>query len=124
MLSPKNIYLYISIYKFFFGFCFVGGMGGSSSSNYFSLGQWQELELQALIYRHMLAGASVPPELLHLVKKSLFNSSSSAHHHPYNYLTHHPLHHHYPHFQSAAACKFLFSSFSHFSFSYFSEQTI
>ncbi|XP_009783589.1 growth-regulating factor 3-like [Nicotiana tabacum] len=49
-------------------------------SSYFSLAQWQELELQALIYRHMLAGAPVPLELLHLVKKSLINSS------PYNYL--------------------------------------
>ncbi|XP_016493830.1 growth-regulating factor 3 isoform X1 [Nicotiana tabacum] len=49
-------------------------------SSYFSLAQWQELELQALIYRHMLAGAPVPLELLHLVKKSLITSS------PYNYL--------------------------------------
>ncbi|XP_052172087.1 growth-regulating factor 3-like [Diospyros lotus] len=47
-------------------------MGGG----YFSLAQWQELELQALIYRHMLAGVAVPPELLHLVKKSLLNTSS------------------------------------------------
>ncbi|PIN00615.1 hypothetical protein CDL12_26882 [Handroanthus impetiginosus] len=45
--------------------------------SYFSLSQWQELELQALIFRHMIAGASVPPELLHLVKKSLINSPSS-----------------------------------------------
>lgn len=38
--------------------------------------QWQELELQALIFRHMVAGAVVPPELLQLVKKSLLNSPS------------------------------------------------
>lgn len=44
-------------------------------SGYFSLAQWQELELQALIYKHMLAGAPVPHELLHLIKKSLINSS-------------------------------------------------
>ncbi|KAJ8537676.1 hypothetical protein K7X08_014216 [Anisodus acutangulus] len=44
-------------------------------SSYFSLAQWQELELQALIYRHMLAGAPIPHELLHLVKKSLINTS-------------------------------------------------
>ncbi|KAK4392089.1 Growth-regulating factor 3 [Sesamum angolense] len=50
----------------------VSGIG-----SYFSLSQWQELELQALIFRHMIAGAAVPPELLHLVKKSLINSSSS-----------------------------------------------
>ncbi|KAL2933634.1 Growth-regulating factor 4 [Bienertia sinuspersici] len=57
----------------------------------FSLTQWQELELQALIYRHMVAGASVPPELLQLVKKSLLASS------PYY------LHHYSPHFQPTAA---------------------
>ncbi|XP_019152881.1 PREDICTED: growth-regulating factor 3-like isoform X2 [Ipomoea nil] len=65
-------------------------MGGS----YFSLGQWQELELQALIFRHMIAGAPVPPELLHLVKKSLFNSA------PYYFP--HPLHQ-YPHYHPASA---------------------
>ncbi|KAK6139906.1 hypothetical protein DH2020_026351 [Rehmannia glutinosa] len=43
--------------------------------SYFSLAQWQELELQALIFRHMIAGAAVPSELLHLVKKSLITSS-------------------------------------------------
>uniref|UniRef100_A0A803MQJ6 Growth-regulating factor n=1 Tax=Chenopodium quinoa TaxID=63459 RepID=A0A803MQJ6_CHEQI len=66
------------------------GAGGRYS---FSLAQWQELELQALIYRHMVAGASVPAELLQLVKKSLFTSSAA----PYY------LHHYSPHFQPAAA---------------------
>ncbi|XP_071704725.1 growth-regulating factor 3-like [Rutidosis leptorrhynchoides] len=42
-------------------------------SGYFSLGQWQELEIQALIYRHMLTGSPIPQQLLHL----LLNSSSS-----------------------------------------------
>ncbi|KMT06321.1 hypothetical protein BVRB_7g160040 isoform A [Beta vulgaris subsp. vulgaris] len=63
----------------------------------FSLAQWQELELQALIYRHMAAGASVPPELLQLVKKSLLTSSTA----PYY------LHHYSPHFQPAAAAALL-----------------
>ncbi|XP_022888684.1 growth-regulating factor 3-like isoform X1 [Olea europaea var. sylvestris] len=58
--------------------------------SYFSLAQWQELELQALIYKHMIAGAAVPSELLHLVKKSLINSPSP----PY-YLSQH----YYPHYQ-------------------------
>ena len=48
----------------------VGGGG------YFSMNQWQELELQALIFRHMVAGAAVPPELLRLVKKSLIHPPS------------------------------------------------
>ncbi|KAK6152322.1 hypothetical protein DH2020_014957 [Rehmannia glutinosa] len=63
--------------------------------SYFSLSQWQELELQALIFRHMIAGATIPNELLHLVKKSLINSPSS----PY-YLSN-PLNQYYPHYQPA-----------------------
>lgn len=57
--------------------------------SHFSLSQWQELELQALIFRYMLVGASVPPELLQPIKKSLLHSS------PYF------LHHYQP-----TACKF------------------
>lgn len=57
----------------------VSGMG-----SYFSLSQWQELELQALIFRHMISGADVPSELLHLVKKSVVNS---------------PYYHYFPHYQ-------------------------
>ncbi|KAK7284895.1 hypothetical protein RJT34_19649 [Clitoria ternatea] len=56
--------------------------------SYFSLAQWQELELQALIFRYMLAGAAVPPELLQPIKKSLLHSS--------NYFLHHPLQHYQP----------------------------
>ncbi|KAL7247875.1 hypothetical protein ACSBR2_002725 [Camellia fascicularis] len=41
--------------------------------SYFSLGQWQELELQALIFRHMLAGSCVPPQLLHLLNKTILS---------------------------------------------------
>ncbi|KAK6943993.1 Glutamine-Leucine-Glutamine, QLQ [Dillenia turbinata] len=47
---------------------------------FFSLAQWQELELQALIFRYMLAGAAVPPELLQPIKKSLLSSSYYLHH--------------------------------------------
>ncbi|RZC21463.1 growth-regulating factor 3-like [Glycine soja] len=54
--------------------------------SYFSLSQWQELELQALIFRYMLAGAAVPPELLQPIKKSLLHS-------PHYY---HPLQHYQP----------------------------
>ncbi|KAL5060196.1 hypothetical protein RYX36_031800 [Vicia faba] len=50
--------------------------------SHFSLSQWQELE-------YMLVGASVPPELLQPIKKSLLDSS------PYF------LHHYHP-----TACKF------------------
>ncbi|KAF9594976.1 hypothetical protein IFM89_035749 [Coptis chinensis] len=44
----------------------------------FSLAQWQELELQALIFKYMIAGAPVPAELLHPIKKSLLNTPAAA----------------------------------------------
>ncbi|KAJ0594084.1 putative transcription factor interactor and regulator C3H-WRC/GRF family [Helianthus annuus] len=42
-------------------------------SSYFSIGQWQELEVQALIFRHMLTGSPIPPQLLHLLLNSNHN---------------------------------------------------
>ncbi|KAK8553924.1 hypothetical protein V6N12_030903 [Hibiscus sabdariffa] len=53
--------------------------------SYFSLAQWQELELQALIYRYILAGAAVPAQLLQPIKKSLLYSSTYFLHHPYSH---------------------------------------
>ncbi|CAH9127815.1 unnamed protein product [Cuscuta epithymum] len=58
-----------------------------AGKSYFSLGQWQELELQALIFRHMIAGAPVPQELLHIVKKSSPPFYFPHHLHPH---LHHP----------------------------------
>ncbi|KAL0785747.1 hypothetical protein Bca101_001993 [Brassica carinata] len=49
----------------------------SKIGSFFSWAQWQELELQALIYRYMLAGAAVPQELLLPIKKSLLHLSPS-----------------------------------------------
>lgn len=46
---------------------------------YFTLAQWQELELQALIYKYMLAGASVPMELILPIKRSLLGASPYFH---------------------------------------------
>ncbi|GAB2300691.1 hypothetical protein Dimus_034729 [Dionaea muscipula] len=57
---------------------------------YFNLAQMQELELQALIYRHMVAGAAVPIELLQLVKNSLLTSSPLCFLHHNNDPFHHP----------------------------------
>ncbi|XP_009115989.2 growth-regulating factor 4 [Brassica rapa] len=79
--------------------CFTPDSSSSSTrhlkmGNFFSLAQWQELELQALIYRYMLAGASVPQELLLPIKKSLFHQS------PLNFLQH-PLQHNFPHHQAS-----------------------
>ncbi|XP_074276886.1 growth-regulating factor 3-like isoform X2 [Silene latifolia] len=48
----------------------------------FSMAQWQELELQALIYRHMVAGSTIPSELLHLLNNTLLTSPYYLHHYP------------------------------------------
>ncbi|KAK6778734.1 hypothetical protein RDI58_025452 [Solanum bulbocastanum] len=69
----------------------IGNGGG-----YFSLAQWQELELQSLIFRHFVAGAPVPSELLHLVTKSIIASSPP----PPSYYFAHPFQQ-YPHYQQA-----------------------
>lgn len=73
----------------------------ASHSSYFSMAQWQELEVQACIYRHFIAGAPVPPQLLHLVKKSLILSSHSSS----SYYHSSPYH---------SACKLIYSPLSHF----------
>jgi len=65
--------------------------------NYFSLEQWQELELQALIYRFMLAGAAIPAELLQPIKKTLLHSHSPP------YFLNHPLQLHCSYYQPS--CK-------------------
>ncbi|XP_039121438.1 growth-regulating factor 4-like isoform X1 [Dioscorea cayenensis subsp. rotundata] len=57
-----------------------GGMVGL-----FSLAQWQELELQALIYKYMLAGAPVPLDLILPIRKSLLSAHPYYHHHQLQY---------------------------------------
>ncbi|XP_064976264.1 growth-regulating factor 3-like isoform X2 [Musa acuminata AAA Group] len=47
--------------------------------SYFTLAQWQELELQALIYKYMIAGVSVPLELVLPIKRSLLGASPFSH---------------------------------------------
>ncbi|XAR51065.1 hypothetical protein NMG60_11005593 [Bertholletia excelsa] len=49
----------------------------------FTATQWQELEHQALIFKYMVSGMPIPPDLLFTVKKSLDSSLSSKlfHHH-------------------------------------------
>ncbi|OVA03614.1 WRC [Macleaya cordata] len=59
----------------------------------FSLAQWQELELQALIFKYMLAGAAVPTELLQSIKKSFLNTPACCLHYPQQ---------HYQHYQPTA----------------------
>ncbi|RVW48027.1 Growth-regulating factor 3 [Vitis vinifera] len=94
-----NLPFFFSLFVWWcaFGLLETGG-------SYFSLAQWQELELQALIFRHMLAGAAVPPELLQLIKKSLLN--------PPPYYLQHPLQH-YQHYQPACKLSRFSSPFQH-----------
>ncbi|KAB2034953.1 hypothetical protein ES319_D04G119000v1 [Gossypium barbadense] len=57
--------------------------------SFFSLSQWQELELQALIFRYMLAGAAVPPQLLQSIENStILHSPSYFLHHPIRHVSH------------------------------------
>ncbi|KAJ4970670.1 hypothetical protein NE237_003769 [Protea cynaroides] len=56
--------------------------------SFFSLDQWRELELQALIFKYMLAGSAIPPELLYPIKKSLLSGTSCYLHHPYHQCQH------------------------------------
>ncbi|KAI4329088.1 hypothetical protein L6164_021390 [Bauhinia variegata] len=50
----------------------------------FTATQWQELEQQALIYKYMLSGVPIPPDLIYSIKRSLDSSISSRlfPHHP------------------------------------------
>ncbi|XWS20075.1 hypothetical protein CRYUN_Cryun31cG0070400 [Craigia yunnanensis] len=44
----------------------------------FTPNQWQELEHQALIFKYMVSGVPIPPELIHSVKRSLDSSLASS----------------------------------------------
>ncbi|XP_024032436.1 growth-regulating factor 5 isoform X2 [Morus notabilis] len=50
----------------------------------FTATQWQELEHQALIFKYMVSGVPIPPDLIYSVKRSLDSSFSSRlfSHHP------------------------------------------
>ncbi|XP_019417159.1 PREDICTED: growth-regulating factor 1-like isoform X2 [Lupinus angustifolius] len=68
-------------------------MNGSNTSNIrypFTQSQWQELEHQALIYKYMASGVSIPPHLIFTIKRTFLDSpisSSLMHpHHWWNYL--------------------------------------
>ncbi|KAL7598358.1 hypothetical protein Lser_V15G25501 [Lactuca serriola] len=63
-----------------------GGGGGSLRNNNggrfpFTASQWQELEHQALVYKYMISGMPIPPDLLYTIKKSLESSTKLLLHH-------------------------------------------
>ncbi|XP_034924876.1 growth-regulating factor 6 isoform X2 [Populus alba] len=51
----------------------------------FTASQWQELEHQALIYKYMVSGIPIPPDLLFTIKRSVCLDSSKLfpHQHPH-----------------------------------------
>ncbi|MQM04320.1 hypothetical protein Taro_037118 [Colocasia esculenta] len=48
----------------------------------FTASQWQELEHQALIFKYLMAGIPVPPDLLLPIRKSLESMAARFYHHP------------------------------------------
>ncbi|EYU25864.1 hypothetical protein ABFS82_10G082800 [Erythranthe guttata] len=61
-------------------------IGRSSRFNPFTPSQWQELEHQALVYKYMVYGIPIPPDLLFTIRRSLHHHHSSSttfllHHH-------------------------------------------
>ncbi|KAK4479037.1 hypothetical protein RD792_014548 [Penstemon davidsonii] len=62
-------------------------MSNSGRNRYpFTASQWQELEHQALVFKYMVSGMSIPPDLLFTIRRSLDSSLSSK------YLIHQPQH--------------------------------
>ncbi|KAG5061635.1 hypothetical protein JHK87_002664 [Glycine soja] len=56
--------------------------GGEMSKWPFTMSQWQELEHQALIYKYMVAGLPVPPDLVLPIQNSFHSISQTFLHHP------------------------------------------
>lgn len=66
----------------------------------FTVSQWQELEHQALIYKYMVAGLPVPPDLVIPIQNSFHSISQTFLHHPssasestYSYISNSPIAH-------------------------------
>lgn len=58
------------------------GGGGTGLRSPFTVSQWQELEHQALIFKYMMAGLPVPPDLVLPIQKSFESISHRFFHHP------------------------------------------
>ncbi|XP_024980214.1 growth-regulating factor 1-like [Cynara cardunculus var. scolymus] len=57
------------------------GGGGGGGRYPFTATQWQELEHQALVYKYMISGMPIPPDLLFTIKRSLDSSTKLILHH-------------------------------------------
>lgn len=61
----------------------MGLSNGYCGRSPFTVSQWQELEHQALIFKYMVAGLPVPPDLVLPIQKSFDSTLSHAFfHHP------------------------------------------
>lgn len=58
------------------------GGGGTGMRSPFTVSQWQELEHQALIFKYMMAGLPVPPNLVLPIQKSFESISHRFFPHP------------------------------------------
>jgi hypothetical protein len=54
--------------------CWMMSSSGRSMRFPFTPSQWQELEHQALIYKYMVSGIPIPPDLLFSIKRSCLDS--------------------------------------------------
>lgn len=59
----------------------VRNNGGGVGRYPFTASQWQELEHQALVYKYMISGMPIPPDLLFTIKRSLDSSTKLILHH-------------------------------------------
>ncbi|KAL5215450.1 hypothetical protein ABZP36_006851 [Zizania latifolia] len=57
-------------------------MGGARWAASFTAAQYEELEQQALIYKYLVAGVPVPPDLLLPIRRGLDSLTSRFYHHP------------------------------------------
>ncbi|XP_051131234.1 growth-regulating factor 1-like [Andrographis paniculata] len=56
-----------------------GGRSCNSSGRFpFTASQWQELEHQALVFKYMVSGMPIPPDLLCTIRRSLHDTNSSS----------------------------------------------
>ncbi|KAK1273533.1 Growth-regulating factor 4 [Acorus gramineus] len=60
----------------------AGTAAGGGMRPPFTASQWKELEHQALIFKYMMAGMAVPPDLLLPIRKSFEALSARFFHHP------------------------------------------
>lgn len=98
------------------------------ANGYLSVDQRQELEVQALIYKHVLAGASIPPQLLLLFNKTLLLNSSPSpnyyHYSPYYHPSCKSLTHSLINYKSYSALLSCFNNYPFFSFANLFEYLI